>query len=97
VVSAPLPPASLALAPRAPSSRVASPPQPRAASAMQPQYGYIPPPPPQAQPQRVATAPVPSSGVPRPPSAIGGQEARAQPVSNTSSGGNFFDNLFGRR
>jgi penicillin-binding protein 1A len=97
VVSAPLPPASLALAPRAPPSRVASPPQPRAASAMQPQHGYIPSPPPQAQPQRVATAPVPSSGVPRPPSAIGGQEARAQPVSNTSSGGNFFDNLFGRR
>jgi hypothetical protein len=40
---------------------------------------------------------LPPSGVPRPPGAIGGQEARAQPVSNTSSGGSFFDNLFGRR
>jgi penicillin-binding protein 1A len=96
VVSAPLPPASLALAPRspAPPSRVVSPPQPRVPAAAQPQYGYVPPP---SQPtQRVATAP--SSGVPRPPGAIGTQEARAQPVSNNSSGGGgFFDNLFGRR
>jgi penicillin-binding protein 1A len=100
VVSAPLPPPSLASTPRAaaPPSRVAAPPQPRVQPAAQPQYGYIPPPsPPQAQPQRVATAPLPPSGVPRPPGAIGGQEARAQPVSNTSSGGSFFDNLFGRR
>jgi hypothetical protein len=51
---------------------------------------------PQAQPQRVAAAPVPSSGVPRPPGAIGSHEARVQPVASNSSGG-FFDNLFGRR
>jgi penicillin-binding protein 1A len=100
VVSAPLPPASLTLAPRAPAppSRAAAPPQPRQPPAAQPQYGYIPPPSQPAQPpQRVATAPTPPSGVPRPPGAIGGQEARAQPVSNNSSGGGFFDNLFGRR
>jgi penicillin-binding protein 1A len=104
VVSAPLPPASLTLAPRAPAppsppSRVASPPQPRVPPAAQSQYGTIPPPSqPTQQPQRVATAPAPSSGVPRPPGAIGAQEARVQPVStNNSSGGSFFDNLFGRR
>jgi hypothetical protein len=93
VVSAPLPPASLALASRAPAppSRVASPPQPRVPPAAQPQHGHMPP------PQRVATAPVPSSGVPRPPGAIGSQEAHLQPVSNNSSSGGFFDNLFGRR
>jgi penicillin-binding protein 1A len=98
VVSAPLPPASLALAPRppAPPSRLASPPQPRVPPAAQPQYGYVPPPPQPAQ--RVAAAPVPPSGVPRPPGAVGAQEARVQPVStNNSSGGGFFDNLFGRR
>jgi penicillin-binding protein 1A len=94
VVSAPLPPTSLTLAPRppAPPSRAASPP-PRVPPAAQPQYGHVSPP---SQPQRVATAPAPS-GVPRPPGAIGGQEARAQPVANNASGGNFFDNLFGRR
>jgi hypothetical protein len=60
------------------------------ASAPAPQYVSAP------QPQR--SAPEHYLDIPRPPGAVGTQEARVQPAPANSNGvGNFFDNIFGRR
>jgi penicillin-binding protein 1A len=62
---------------------------PLVSAPSQPQY---------AQPQRVAAAPSSNSSIPRPPAAVGGVMLDVQRTSNTNSGGgNFFENLFGRR
>jgi penicillin-binding protein 1A len=77
-----------------PPSRVTAAPLPHASApqshaASQPQYG---------PPQRMAAAPTSTSGIPRPPGAVGGVMLDVQQTSNNNSGvGNFFDNLFGRR
>ena len=39
----------------------------------------------------------PSFEIPRPPGAVGTQEARAQPLRRRQCSGSFFDNIFGRR
>lgn len=84
IMAAPVPRIAAASPPR-----VSAAPLPRMASAPPPQYGSAP------QPQ---TAPEPYLNIPRPPGAVGTQEARVQPAPANSNGvGNFFDNIFGRR
>jgi len=62
---------------------------PQSHAPSQPQY---------TPPQRMAAAPTSTSGIPRPPGAVGGVMLDVRQTSNTNSGvGNFFDNLFGRR
>ena len=87
VVAAPLP--HPAPAPRTvpPIPRATVVPVPRAPA--QPAQNVSPPP-------GMTTAPARPSNVPRPPGAIGVQEARAQPAGASSASSGFFDNLFGR-
>jgi penicillin-binding protein 1A len=97
-LAAPRPPQALAAQPRqAAAARAAPPPRvvsvpPRVVAS--PSQAYLPAPQPQYAPQ-TAAAPV-TSGIPRPPGAVGMQEARVQTSANNTSG-NFFENLFGRR